>query len=64
MNVGDFRRATAITAIGLGVEFAAALHWTPATFILAAAVGTPLVLVGAALFLRAVWRFMKERGAA
>jgi hypothetical protein len=64
MNDVTFRRATVVTALGLAVELAAALHWTPVTFILAAAVGVPLVLVGGALFLRAVWRFMKERGAA
>jgi hypothetical protein len=63
MNDGDFRRACAVTALGLAVELAAALHWTPATFILAAMVGAPLVLVGGAMFLRAVWRVMREKGA-
>ena len=60
----SLRRAAAITAVGLGVELVSALHWTPATFILSAGVGLPLVLVGGLLFLRAVWRLMKERGAA
>jgi hypothetical protein len=58
------KRAAVVTALGLAVELVAALHWTPATFILSAAVGVPLVLVGGLLFLRAVWRRMKERGAA
>jgi hypothetical protein len=58
------RRAAAVTGCGLAVELVGALHWTPATFVLSAAVGAPLVLVGAGLFLRAVWRIMKERGAA
>jgi hypothetical protein len=64
MNDLVFRRACLVSGLGLAVELGSALHWTPATFILAAAVGTPLVLVGGAMFLRAVWRFMKERGAA
>ena len=63
MNDGDFRRACAVTALGLAVELAAALHWTPATFILAAMVGAPLVLVGGAQEHRAVWRVMREKGA-
>jgi hypothetical protein len=57
------KRAAAIVGIGLALQLAAALHWTPATFILSAAVGLPLVLVGALLFLAAVWRNMKDRGA-
>jgi hypothetical protein len=60
----SLRRAAAIAAIGLGVELVSALHWTPATFLLSAIVGVPLVLVGGLLFLRTVWRLMKERGAA
>jgi hypothetical protein len=64
MSDADFRRATVVTALGLAVELAAALRWTPATFILAAAVGAPLVLVGGTMFLRAVWRVMKDKGAA
>ena len=58
------KRATAVTGSGLALELFAAVHWSPATFILSAAVGVPLVLIGAGLFLRAVWRVMKERGAA
>jgi hypothetical protein len=64
MNDASFRRACAVAGLGLTVELAAAIHWTPATFILAAAVGTPLVLVGGAMFLRAVWQVMKDKGAA
>ena len=64
MNDASFRRATVVTALGLAVELAAALRWTPVTFILAAAVGTPLVIVGGAMFLRAVWQVMKDKGAA
>jgi hypothetical protein len=57
------RRAARVTGLGLLVQLAAALHWTPATFIAAAAFGTPLVLWGAGLFLVAVWRNMKAKGA-
>jgi hypothetical protein len=64
MNDVAFRRACAVTTIGLAIELATALHWTPATFIVAAMVGAPLVLVGGVMFLRAVWRVMKEKGAA
>lgn len=59
-----FRRAAALVGIGLAVQFVAALHWTPATFIISAALGLPLVLAGALLFLAAVWRNLKDRGAA
>jgi hypothetical protein len=58
------RRAAAIGAVGMFVELVSALHWTPLTFILSAALGLPLVLLGGALFLRTVWKLMKERGAA
>jgi hypothetical protein len=58
------KRAAAIVGIGLAVQLGAALHWTPATFILSAAVGLPLVMVGSVLFLAAVWRNLKDRGAA
>ena len=58
------KRAAAIVAVGLGMQLVAALHWTPATFILAAAVGLPLVVVGSVLFLAAVWRQLEDRGAA
>lgn len=64
MTTLALRRAAVVTACGLAIELGAALHWTPATFVLSAVVGVPLILVGAGLFLRAVWRLMKERGAA
>ena len=59
-----FRRAAILVGIGLAVQFSAALHWTPATFILSVALGLPLVLAGSLLFLVAVWRNLKDRGAA
>ncbi|HEY5090332.1 MAG TPA: hypothetical protein VIK30_10185 [Polyangia bacterium] len=57
------RRAAIIGGLGLCVQLAAAFHWTPATFIISAVVGVPLVLLGGVLFLAAVWRNMKEKGA-
>jgi hypothetical protein len=57
------RRAAVFAGLGLCVQIAAAFHWTPATFILSASVGTPLVLGGGLLFLAAVWRNMREKGA-
>jgi hypothetical protein len=57
------RRAAVVSGIGLGVQLAASLHWTPLTFILSAAVGLPLVLAGALMFLLAVLRIMKKKGA-
>jgi len=61
---GRIKWAAAITGAGLATQLGAALHWTPATFIVSAAVGVPLVLIGSVLFLVAVWRNLKERGAA
>ena len=57
------RRAAVVGGLGLLVQLVAALHWTPVTFILSAAIGAPLVLVGGGLFLRAVWKNMREIGA-
>ncbi len=57
------RRAALVGGAGLAAQLAAALHWTPATFILSATVGAPLVLLGGALFLIAVWKNMRDKGA-
>jgi hypothetical protein len=57
------RRAAILGGLGLAVQLGAAFHWTPATFILSATIGAPLVLVGGALFLAAVWRNMRDKGA-
>ena len=58
------KRAAGIVGLGLALQLGAALHWTPATFILSATVGVPLVLVGGVMFLAAVWRNLKDKGAA
>ena len=57
------RRAAVFGGLGLAIQLGAAFHWTPATFILSATIGAPLVLVGGALFLAAVWRNMRDKGA-
>ncbi len=57
------RRAALLGGLGLAVQLGAAFHWTPATFILSATIGAPLVLVGGALFLAAVWRNVRDKGA-
>lgn len=58
------RRAAVVVAVGLTVQLVAALRWTPATFVVAAAVGVPLVLAGTLMFLRVVWRNLRDKGAA
>jgi hypothetical protein len=57
------RRAAGLAGLGLAMQLGAAFHWTPATFILSATIGAPLVLIGGALFLAAVWRNMRDKGA-
>ena len=57
------RRAAVVAGLGLVVQIVAALHWTPATFIVSAVVGVPLVLGGGALFLAAVWKNLRDKGA-
>lgn len=62
-TVTRIRRAAALAGLGVLVQFLAALHWTPATFIVSATLGAPLVLAGAVLFVRAVWKRMRDKGA-
>jgi hypothetical protein len=61
-SVRSMRRAAVVAGAGLLVQLAASFYWTPLTFIGSAMVGLPLVGIGALLFLRAVFRIMKERG--
>lgn len=58
------KRAVALVGIGLLLQLVAALHWTPATFIMSAAIGFPLVVLGSVFFLAAVWRNLETRGGA
>jgi hypothetical protein len=57
------RRAALLAGAGICVQLGAAVHWTPGAFIIAAAVGVPLVLAGSLQFLVAVIRIMKSKGA-
>ena len=58
----SIRRAAALVLAGLLVQLAASFYWRPGTFIVAAVVGVPLVLLGSVVFLRAVVRLMKRKG--
>ena len=57
------RRAAVVAGMGLLVQLAGSFYWTPLTFIASAAIGLPLIGISALMFLRAVIRIMKERGA-
>jgi hypothetical protein len=50
------RRALVLVVVGLALQLVATLRWSPATFLLSAAVGLPCVLLGAAVFGWAVLR--------
>jgi hypothetical protein len=50
------RRGLGLVAVGLAVQLVATFHWTPATFVVSAAIGIPCVLLGAAIFGLAVLR--------
>jgi hypothetical protein len=62
-DLRKIRRAALVGGLGLAVQLGAAFHWTPATFVLSASVGIPLVLAGSVMFLAAVWRNMRNKGA-
>jgi hypothetical protein len=53
------RRALGLVVVGLALQIAATFYWSPATFIISAAVGLPCVLVGAAVF---GWAVVRGRG--
>ena len=57
------QRAAVATGLGLAVQLGASFHWTPLTFVISAVVGLSLVGLGALLFLRAVLRIVKSKGA-
>jgi hypothetical protein len=52
------RRALVLVVVGLVLQIGASFHWTPATFILSAAIGLPCVLLGAAVF---AWSVLRAR---
>ena len=57
------RQAAIVAGLGLLVQVGASFCWTPLTFIASAVVGLPLVGLGGLLFLRAVVRILKSKGA-
>jgi hypothetical protein len=50
------RRGLALVVVGLGLQLVATFHWTPATFVVSAALGIPCVLLGVAIFAFTVLR--------
>jgi len=50
------KRALVLVVVGLVIQMVALFFFTPATFIVSAAVGMPLVIAGAGLFGLAVWK--------
>ena len=52
------RRALLLVVTGLVLQILATLYWSPATFIMSAAVGLPFVVVGATVF---GWAVLRER---
>jgi uncharacterized membrane protein YidH (DUF202 family) len=50
------RRALALVVAGLVLQILATFYWSPATFLMSAALGLPFVLLGAAIFGWAVLR--------
>jgi len=59
----SLKRAALLVGAGLAVQLGAAVHWTPGAFIVAAAVGAPLVIAGGVLFAAVVVGIMKNKGA-
>jgi hypothetical protein len=57
------RRAALSVLAGLLVQLFATLFWSPLTFVVFAAVGVPLVLLGILLYGVTVWRILKEQKA-
>jgi hypothetical protein len=57
------KRAAAFSGAGLLLQLVAALHWTPLTFVVSATLAVPCVVLGALLFLHAVWRNLSDKGA-
>jgi hypothetical protein len=61
--VSRVKRSLIVVIAGLVVQLVAMLSWTPGSFVVAAMVGAPLVVLGIVLFLRAVVRVMVRKGA-
>ena len=57
------RRAAVLVGAGLAAQLFASFNWTPGTFVLAAAVGIPLVVVGTIQFVVTVLGILRRKGA-
>lgn len=57
------RRALLLILVGLVPTLICAIEVTPTTFVAFAVIGMPLIGVGVLVFLRAVWRVLREREA-
>jgi hypothetical protein len=53
-NVRAVRRALLLVIAGLSVQLGCAFFWSPATFLLSALLGMPLVILGA------VWAWLRR----
>ncbi len=54
LALSRLRRGIALAGAGLVVQLGTAFFWSPGAFILSAAIGLPLVLVGATISFRAI----------
>lgn len=57
------RVAALFVLAGLAVQLVATLFWSPLMFVLFAAFGMPLVVLGVLLYFVTVWKILKERKA-
>jgi F0F1-type ATP synthase assembly protein I len=54
------RRALVLVIAGLLLQIGAAFRWSPAMFVVSAAIGLPCVLLGAVVFAVSAWRARGE----
>jgi len=54
------RVAALLVLAGLVVQLGCTFFWSPGAFVIFASVGLGLILAGAALFLFAVWRVLRQ----
>jgi hypothetical protein len=62
-NVRAVRRALGLVMAGLAIQLACAFFWSPATFLLSALLGMPLVVAGALWAWLSRARSVRSRGA-
>lgn len=62
-HASRLRRAALIVLAGLLIQLGCTLLWSPLSFVLFAAAGVPLVVLGVVLYAAAVLRFLAEKKA-